>query len=200
MNSQHTGQNEQTRPDGNLQTDGTSHGKGMSVATHTNSSAAAVTEPATVQDWVAAQRQQKLQIAQLSGPQTARRGAELIAMLEAASAKIDRFGWDNMNAAMKNALRSDWCDVLSQYTLEEVRQGITALFRESGGRLRSINEFQVEAMIRRAQREMLSKLPNAPAQDPVPIKVVSPERAAEIAKQAGVAWPIAATARKMGDD
>lgn len=110
-------------------------------------------------------------------------------MLEIASAKIDRFGWSSMDKRLKDALCADWCDVLSTFTLAEVKAGIHAVFAASKGRLRSINEHMVAEQIRIAHRRLLAALPRETEQ-PDRREVVTPERAAEIAEKAGVAWPV----------
>ena len=117
---------------------------------------------ATVEDWWEGQRQQRLQIAQLDTPKVARRAAELNAILETASAKIDRFGWNQMDKHIKDQLCSEWCDALSQYTLDEVRAGVCAVFAASNGKLRSINEYQVQEQIVLEHGQVLDRLPNQP--------------------------------------
>ena len=80
-------------------------------------------------------------------------------MLEVASSKIDRFGWGSMDTNVKDVLKSDWCDRLERYTLLEVRNGIAAVFEAAKGRLRSINEFEVEAAIKAQHRRDVAALP-----------------------------------------
>jgi hypothetical protein len=132
-----------------------------------------------------------LQIAQLDGQKAARRGAELIAILETASAKIDRFGWNQMDKHLKDSLSADWCDVLNIYTLAEVRAAVRAVFEESKGKLRSINEYQVQEQIKLAHRKLLATLP--PKAPEPPKKPLTPEeleqrriRAAKIMAAAGL--------------
>ncbi len=79
-------------------------------------------------------------------------------MLEVASAKIDRFGWDRMSQNVKDALCADWCDRLGQYTLAEVKQGVKDLFSAHKGKLRSINEYQVEEQITFRHRAITARL------------------------------------------
>lgn len=79
-------------------------------------------------------------------------------MLEVASAKIDRFGWNQMSQHVKDALCADWCDVLSKYTLAEVKQGIDDFFAAHKGKVRSINEFQVEEQIQLRHRAITGRL------------------------------------------
>ena len=58
--------------------------------------------------------------------------------------------------------------------LNEVRAGVRALFEESKGKLRSINEYQVEEKIKLAHRKMLATLPPK-APEPEPERDFSPE-------------------------
>lgn len=95
-----------------------------------------------------------------------RRNAELIVILEKASKKIDRFGWDQMDADLKQELTNDWCDILSPFLLAEVELGVRDVFTEAKGKLRSINEFQVRAAIEKRHSEKVASLPKeAPSQD-----------------------------------
>jgi hypothetical protein len=98
-------------------------------------------------------------------------------MLETASAKIDRFGWSQMSGPLKDELTKDWCDVLSQYTLQEVRDGIRSLFAAHKGKLRSINEYQVQEQICLAHRKLLETLPQK-TPEPEPERDFSPEAVA----------------------
>ena len=100
-----------------------------------------------------------MQIEQLDGQKAARRAAELMAILETASAKIDRFGWDRMDPDIKDQLNKDWCNVLSVYTIDEVRAGADALFAATDGNLRTINEHQVKAQIMEQHRRLVAELP-----------------------------------------
>jgi isocitrate lyase len=88
-------------------------------------------------------------------------------MLETASSKIDRFGWGNMDEALKDSLCGEWCEVLSPYRLDEVRQGIKAVFDAAKGKLRSINEFQVKAEIQKEHARIVAALPRAAAPEPI---------------------------------
>ena len=79
-----------------------------------------------------------------------------------------------MDKHIKDQLCADWCDVLSQYTLDEVRYGVRAVFAASKGKARSINEFQVQEQIRMAHRRMIDGLPKS-APNPEPERDNSPE-------------------------
>jgi hypothetical protein len=142
-------------------------------------------QPQTVQQWQADQRLQKSQIEALDGRLAARRGAELVAMLEAASVKIDRFGWDKMDDHLKQTICDEWCDLLCQYRLDEVRDGIRAVFEANGGRMKSINEFQVQEQIRIAHRKRVAAMPRDLSPEPER-KPVDMEAAARIIAESGL--------------
>jgi len=162
---------------------------GHGLPTRSNGSSSV---PRTAQEWRDQQQQQRLQIAALDGQQAARRGAELVAILEVASVKIDRFGWNSMDQHIKDAICNDWCDLLSQYTIAEVRDGVAAVFAASGGKLKSINEFQVQEQIRLAHREFVATLPKQSEPEPER-KPVDPDTAAAIMAAAGFGL------KRMGD-
>ena len=148
-------------------------------------SSGSVSAHQTAQEWRDQQHRQRLQIAALDGQQAARRGAELVAILEVASVKIDRFGWSNMDKHIKDAVCNDWCDLLSQYTIAEVRDGVAAVFAASGGKLKSINEFQVQEKIREAHMRIVASLPKTAPEPKRPR--IDKERAAQIIAEAGFA-------------
>jgi hypothetical protein len=131
---------------------------------------------ATVEDWQDQQMQMRLQIEQFDTQMTARRSAELIGMLETASTKIDRFGWDRMADVLKDQLTSDWCRVLEVFALADVSAGVDAVFDDAGGKLRSINEFQVKAQILISHGKICALLPKRGAQAHVPIVLDDAER------------------------
>ena len=81
-------------------------------------------------------------------------------MLEVASAKIDRFGWASMDNNMKNAICYDWVEALRFKTLSEIKRGIDAVFKRSGGNIRSINEHQVLSEISKIHKREFELLPN----------------------------------------
>lgn len=147
-----------------------------------------VTAPQTQEQWKAAKQLEASQIAALDGQRAARRGAELIAILEVASKKIDRFGWDKMDDddPIKVTLTNDWCDVLVKYTMQEVRDGVAAVFEASGGKIRSINEYQVQAQIKAARHIEFQGLPKQAPAPEQPIERVTPEQKEAIFKAAGM--------------
>ncbi|MDD7973432.1 hypothetical protein [Roseinatronobacter alkalisoli] len=89
-----------------------------------------------------------------------------------------------MDPNIKDAVCNDWCDLLSQYTLDEVRGGVAAVFAASGGRLKSINEFQVQDQIQKAHKRFLATLPKQAEPDPER-KPVDRETADEIMAEFG---------------
>ena len=124
----------------------------------TSTALQSVVEPRTVAEWQSMQKQQRSQIAHLDTHKTALRVAKLNAMLEVASAKIDRFGWDRMSRNVKDQLCADWCDVLGQYTLAEVKTGIADFFAANKGKVRSINEYHVQEQIQLRHQEVTARL------------------------------------------
>lgn len=75
-----------------------------------------------------------------------------------------------MDVHIKDQLCNEWCDLLSQYTLAEVRAGVADVFAASGGRLKAINEFQVQEQIRATHAQIVAQLPKqeeAPDRKPV---------------------------------
>lgn len=142
-----------TSPKGQLTKIGTPVGEPGSV-TPSNSQGAA-----TVQEWREDRQQMKSAISQLTEQQEKRRSAELVAILEVSSSKIDRFGWGSMDKNVKRALCDDWCDRLEQYELQEVRDGVAKVFEDAKGKLRSINEFQVQEAIMAQHARDLAALP-----------------------------------------
>lgn len=65
-----------------------------------------------------------------------------------------------MDANVKDALCDDWCDRLSKYTLDEIRLGVSDVFDEARGKLRSINEVQVEVAILHRHAHLVASLPS----------------------------------------
>ena len=110
----------------------------------------------------------------------------MVAILEVASVKIDRFGWSSMDRHIKDAVCNDWCDLLSQYTIAEVRDGVAAVFAASGGKLKSINEFQVQEKIREAHMRIVASLPKTAPPEPERQRV-DKDKAAQILAEAGFA-------------
>ena len=117
--------------------------------------------PRTREEWLGEKKRRSLQISALGGPQAARRAAELAAMLDVASEKMDRFGWANMDATTKQSLRAEWCDVLAAYELQEVKAGIDRVFSDADGKLRAINEYRVKAAIEKIRAEEYAAMPSA---------------------------------------
>lgn len=146
----------------------------------------------TRKQWATRQKQQRLQISQLSTRQDALRTAGMVALLEVASAKIDRFGWDRMDENIKAEICGDWCDTLRGYTLAEIKSGIKMVFEDAKGKLRSINEHQVEAAIRKSQARTvaaMSKERPAERDNPKPTRE-SQERMADLVKDLGFVKPM----------
>lgn len=65
--------------------------------------------------------------------------------LEIASRKVDRFGWDALDDAVKDRLTQDWADVLDRFPLAEVQRGIGDRFGVKPSKCP--NEYEVKAAI-----------------------------------------------------
>lgn len=74
--------------------------------------------------------------------------------------KLDRFGWAQMSAPMKDRLTLDWCDVLSPYRLSEVKTACAAIMAKRPRD--ATNEKQVEVEIKSARGKVLAQQPEPP--------------------------------------
>lgn len=77
--------------------------------------------------------------------------------LEVVSRKVDRFGWDSMEAMMQQRLISDWVDRLADYMVEEVRAAIKAIMAENPKL--ATNEEAVGKVIDRDRAKRAASLP-----------------------------------------
>lgn len=134
-------------------------------------------QPKTKGEYLALRHQRKSLIEQLDLPTKLKRNAEVVAILEVASSKIDRFGWSRMDPHIKDALVKDWLARLSGYDLQEVKAGVEQVFTQAEGKLRTINEHMVEAQILKRRKQILNSLPSDP--DPEPERDFSPEAVAK---------------------
>ncbi len=95
-----------------------------------------------------------------------------------------------MDRALKDKLCADWCKELQFFTVAEIDQGIADVFEAAKGNLRTINEHQVKAAIRKRHRAEIGALRH---RKPKPVvKIVSEEEmawrrkaAARILRKAG---------------
>ena len=105
-------------------------------------------------------------------------------MLDVASNKIDRFGWERMDATVKKSLLNDWVSALEPYELPEVVAGIDRVFRDKKGEVRALNEYQVIAAINSNRAEELASLPKS-APEPEKRKRATKEEADAICEARG---------------
>ena len=89
-----------------------------------------------------------------------------------------------MDSHIKDQVTNDWCDVLCKYTLQEVRDGIADVFDAAGGKLRSINEYQVQEAIKKNRSKEFQSLPKQAAPEPER-KPATKEEAAQALRDAG---------------
>jgi len=77
--------------------------------------------------------------------------------LEAVSIKTDRFGWSQMSAKMKDRLTQDWCEALSPYRYEEIKNACNKILMNNPKHV--TNEQQVKRQILKERVHALSLTP-----------------------------------------
>ena len=88
-----------------------------------------------------------------------RHRAALAIELEVQSIKVDRFGWNAMNEALRKRLRQDWVDALQDYGIEEVRAACrTAL---AGNVRDAVNEEKIRGLVIADRGHRLAAIPAA---------------------------------------
>ena len=100
--------------------------------------------------------------------------------LEAASAKIDRFGWSQMSDALKDRLLMDWMDCLHDFHLHEIKAALAVLLGTNPKA--ATNEQMVKAQILKHRARKISALPKAPEEPARKEPRVTAEQAAEIVR------------------
>ena len=85
--------------------------------------------------------------------------------LERVSVKVDRFGWSQMSARMKDALTEDWGDALDAYRLKEVKDALAWMLGASPKHC--TNEQQVKKVIEKERTRRLALLPKEPENNPL---------------------------------
>lgn len=107
--------------------------------------------------------------------------------LEVLAKKFDRFGWDRDDGtAAQDRMILDWVDALQDYPLEEVQAACKAATLASPNRMP--NEGHVLNEIRKARLATMQRhRARQPEQPSQPKTRITPERAAEIMREAGIA-------------
>jgi hypothetical protein len=99
-------------------------------------------------------------------PALERHKAALGLELEVLSRKLDRFGWDTMDAAIRTRLRADWMAALADFTVDEVQDACRTALR--GKAKDALNEEAIVEIIQAKRAKLMAALPrvdDAPYQD-----------------------------------
>lgn len=118
--------------------------------------------------------------------------ADVCLVMEVMVRKHDKFGWDQMNAGMRQMIREDWLAVLSDYPVDEVRGACRLHTQEQPNKVP--NEGHIKAIIVRERGKVLAAMPKA---QPVEVERVEPS-ADEKARVAAMVAELGAAKRVGG--
>jgi len=104
--------------------------------------------------------------------------ANVCLVMEVMVRKHDKFGWDQMNAGMRQMIREDWLHALADYPVDEVRTACRIHTQEQPGKVP--NEGHIKAIILRQRAKVVAALPK-PVEPETQREEASPERKARIA-------------------
>ena len=90
--------------------------------------------------------------------------ANVCLVMEVMVRKHDKFGWDQMNAGMRQMIREDWLAVLSDYPVDEVRAACRLHTQEQPNKVP--NEGHIKAIIVRERGKVLAAMPKQAAPEP----------------------------------
>tara|TARA_R110000782_G_scaffold218427_1_gene305812 strand:- start:29073 stop:29468 length:396 start_codon:yes stop_codon:yes gene_type:complete len=113
-----------------------------------------------------------------------RHKAHLGLELEVLSRKLDRFGWDSMDAAIRTRLRSDWMNALADFTIDEVQEACRIALRNKAKD--ALNEETIAGIVLSSRARIVAALPK-PAEQPTERKPIDKEAADRILAEAGFA-------------
>lgn len=102
--------------------------------------------------------------------------ANVCVVMEMMVRKYDKFGWDQMNAGMRQMIREDWLAALADYPVEEVRAACRQHTADMPNKVP--NEGHIKAQILRARRDLLASLPK-PVEPRVERRAPNAEQKAE---------------------
>lgn len=108
--------------------------------------------------------------------------ADVCVVMEVMVRKHDKFGWDQMNAGMRQMIREDWLAALADYPVDEVRTACRMHTQEQPSKVP--NEGHIKAIITRERAKILAALPK---QRPVEPERVEPSAASKARVDAIVA-------------
>ena len=78
--------------------------------------------------------------------------------------KHDKFGWDQMNAGMRQMIREDWLACLSDYPVAEVRTACRLHTQEAPSKVP--NEGHIKAIILRERAKVVAAAPKPSPVEP----------------------------------
>ena len=93
----------------------------------------------------------------LPPPDLERHKAYLGLELEVLSRKLDRFGWDSMDPAIRTRLRADWMNALADFTLDEVQAACKLALRNKAKD--ALNEETIVGIIQSNRARIVAALP-----------------------------------------
>jgi hypothetical protein len=93
----------------------------------------------------------------LPPPALERHKAYLGLELEVLSRKLDRFGWDSMDPAIRTRLRADWMNALADFTLDEVQAACRVALRNKAKD--ALNEETIVGIIQSNRARIVAALP-----------------------------------------
>jgi len=115
--------------------------------------------------------------------------ANVCVVMETMVRKHDKFGWDQMNAGMRQMIREDWLAALSDYPVGEVRGACRLHTQEAPNKVP--NEGHIKAIIVRERGKALAAAPRlATASKPLNKPTAEErKRSADYAARAGFSGP-----------
>jgi hypothetical protein len=93
----------------------------------------------------------------LPPPDLERHKAFLGLELEVLSRKLDRFGWDSMDPAIRTRLRADWMNALADFTIDEVQAACRVALRNKAKD--ALNEETIVGIIQSNRARIVAALP-----------------------------------------
>ena len=100
---------------------------------------------------------------------------------EVLAKKLDRFGWDSMDPAIRTRLRADWMNALADFTIDEVQEACRIALRNKAKD--ALNEETIVGIIQSNRARIVAALPK-PDDNPYQARDIKPfderERMAEL--------------------
>lgn len=110
--------------------------------------------------------------------------------MDVLSSKIDRYGWDRMDAAIKDRLKKDWLEALIDFPIKEIQRGISDFMTERASKglaVKAPSEFDVVSAIRKRRKAALASAPRPPEPKKADGKATLPQdKRKELARELGL--------------